>query len=478
MPPPSEDVVHAWLPAADASAPAAGVLLVWVGNNPQAELLVRHAHQLAAPAGMRWMVISVETPATLQRVPEQRRHALRALQLAESLGAATDSLNAMSVLGAVVERARQEQATMVLIGAQPSDGWFDGAGPSWLGGLADALTQRLPGVTINVVNYPADEKPAGTPRLPGWLGTRLLPQGWQLALAVVALSTLVSTVMEPYFEHANLALLYLAGVVYVALRFGRAASLLAVLGSIAAFDWMFVPPRWSLTPMDPQYYFTFAVMLVVGLLVSRLAAQAHLHQAVADTRARRAQALNDLVGRLVSARTEEAIAQALTTSVQATFGAGSALLLPDAGGRLRDPGRFCAALEGGRSELELAQRAFDEGVSGGAERQAGALYVALQGADGTLGVLAVQPLPARFGAPEERHLLNAFASQAALALELRRWSAAVRKQASQPRPSACGTRCCRACRTTSARRSPPSSARCRACCSRSTRSMPRTARCC
>ncbi|WP_140635538.1 DUF4118 domain-containing protein [Methylibium rhizosphaerae] len=412
-----------------AQARACGRLLVWVGNNPQAELLVRHAHQLANPGDQPWTVISVETPATLRRDPEPRRHAVRALQLAESLGASTDSISAMSVLSAVVDRARQEQAAMVLIGAQPSDGWFDGSGPSWLGGLADALSQRLPGVTINVINYPADENLA-PPRAQAaaMLSGRFLPQGWQLALAVVLACTGISALMEPYFERANLLLVYLAGVVYVALRFGQAASVLAVLCSILMFDWVFVPPRWSLTPMDPQYYFTFAVMLVVGLLVSRLVAQARLHSLVADARARRAQALNDLARRLVTARSEEAVGAALESSVRETFGVGSQLLLPDASGTLRDAGDSHAQVEprhapaeGQCDELAAAQQAFDEGVSTGAGCEtaplARALYVPLLGAETALGVLALHPLPAGANGPEERHLLNAFASQAALALE-------------------------------------------------------------
>ena len=86
----------------------------------------------------------------------------------------------------------------------------------------------------------------------------------------------VSDTLLPYLELASVATVYLAGVVYVALRLGQSAALLAVVGSIFAFDLMFVPPRWSLKPIDPQYYFTFLVMLVVGLLISRLAAHARL----------------------------------------------------------------------------------------------------------------------------------------------------------------------------------------------------------
>lgn len=96
-------------------------------------------------------------------------------------------------------------------------------------------------------------------------------QGWLGALLVVALCTAVSELLLPYYtERATLITLYLVGVVYVALRLGQSAALLALVASIVAFDLLVVAPRWSLVPLDPQYYFTFMVMLVVGVLICRL----------------------------------------------------------------------------------------------------------------------------------------------------------------------------------------------------------------
>ena len=53
--------------------------------------------------------------------------------------------------------------------------------------------------------------------------------------------------------------------------FNRTAT---VLGAILIFDWIFVEPRWSLKPTDPEYFFTFAITLCVGWAVSRLAVRA------------------------------------------------------------------------------------------------------------------------------------------------------------------------------------------------------------
>lgn len=254
--------------------------------------------------------------------------------------------------------------------------------------------------------------------------------GWAYALAVVLVCTGICALMTPYFDLANLIMVYLAGVVYAALRFGQSASVVAVLSSVFLFDLIFVPPRWSLNPTNTQHVFTMAVMLLVGLLISRLVAHARDQALVADERAAREHALNELARQLAVARSPEAVATGLEVAVRATFGVSSALLLPDATGQLCDPADFCKSIgeaslfpsTSGHSLLAAAQRAFDQDPHLDDTAREGValpdtLYIPLRGVSQSLGVLAIHCLPGRFHAPHQSDLLKAFANQAALALE-------------------------------------------------------------
>lgn len=62
----------------------------------------------------------------------------------------------------------------------------------------------------------------------------------------------------------------LLGVVYVATRYGRGPAIAASLASVLVFDFFFVPPYLSFAVSDAQYVLTFAVMLIIGLLISHL----------------------------------------------------------------------------------------------------------------------------------------------------------------------------------------------------------------
>ncbi len=223
------------------------------------------------------------------------------------------------------------------------------------------------------IAMPLSSPPTGSPTpRPGW-------RGWALAAAVVVLCTTVSELLSPRVDLADIIMVYLAGVVYVASRQRLAVSVAAVAASIFLFDLIFVPPRWGLNPINKSHFLTFAVMLAVGLLISRLADQARTQRLLAERRAGRAQALAALSAGLAAAPSREAIADCLAAAVRSTFGV---------------PG-------------ELVQAG---------DPAAGWLAFSVQGSGGALGTLAVRN-DGRQPTAGELELLGAFAHQAAMALE-------------------------------------------------------------
>ena len=278
--------------------------------------------------------------------------ALRALHFAQSLGATVHNDHAGNVLEAIVARVRREQASVVVLGDHVPQGWLQGLRRHWLGSIADALSARLPELTVHVIQFPAGpgarrHGSAEQVTAPGrrCAAARCAPRSWS------GLCTAISELLLPVMDLPSVVMVYMAGVVYVALRLGQAAALLSVVLSILMFDLLMVEPRWSFAPLDTQYYLTFVVMLIVGVLISRLVARASLQAELAEARARRAQALSELARHLVSAHSAKDIGAGLAQAVQTTFGVSSALLLA---GRTRPlagpPGAFCSA-----EELQQAQ---------------------------------------------------------------------------------------------------------------------------
>src|SRR5438132_4203829 len=98
------------------------------------------------------------------------------------------------------------------------------------------------------------------------MGSSTRWSGYLWAVGAVAMCTAAGFAMTARFDLVNIAMVYLLAVVYVALRYSRGAAVFTSILSIAAFDFLFVPPQGTFTVDDVQYLLTFAIMLAGALV--------------------------------------------------------------------------------------------------------------------------------------------------------------------------------------------------------------------
>lgn len=121
-------------------------------------------------------------------------------------------------------------------------------------------------------------------------------------------------------DTASVVLLFLLAVVLAAARFGRGPALLAAGASVFLLNVVFVPPRYSLDVADERFFFTFGVMLVVGLVVGQLTAGLRAQAQAARSREHRMASLYDISRELGGALTAEQVAQAVERFARAELG--------------------------------------------------------------------------------------------------------------------------------------------------------------
>lgn len=107
-------------------------------------------------------------------------------------------------------------------------------------------------------------------RYSGRMDARRTWIGYAWAAATAAACTAIGLAMDPQFDLVNIAMVYMLGVVVMALRHYRGAAIATATLCVGAFDYLFVPPRGTFTVDDVQYLLTFAIMVVVALVISRL----------------------------------------------------------------------------------------------------------------------------------------------------------------------------------------------------------------
>ncbi|MCC7198731.1 MAG: sensor histidine kinase KdpD [Gammaproteobacteria bacterium] len=391
--------------------------LVGVGPDDQGEELVRFGKRFADALDAEWIVVAVETPPLLRLGETERDRRIEVLRLAESLGAETVTLDGPTAASALLQYARTRKVTRIVVG----DPKRRGLQALWRRSTVAELLSHARGMDISVIAQ--REKPMATTARSA---SRLEPPeahwdryGW--AAAITAACTGLTLLMNPFFSATNLVMIYLLGAAIAGLRLGRGPAALTAVLNIASFNFFFVPPRLTFAVSDAQYLVTFAVMLAVAMTIATLMANVRMQTRIAGARERRTALLYAMSRELAGTRGAANMVHAAIRHVGETFDSQTAVLLPDAHGRVHgSPTDVETAFAA--PDLSIGQWVFDHGRPAGlgtdALPGAPAIYLPLAGSERTLGVLAVLPSNRRrVLLPEQRHLLETFAGQIALAIE-------------------------------------------------------------
>ena len=372
-------------------------VLVCVRPNPESGRLVRAARRLATRLRAEWILAWVESPGQPPLSAAERQHLAAAFELAEQLGAETTTVSGASVPEAVLRLARERNVSQIVVGKPGRPGWRG----FWRGSLVDAIVRDSGDLDVYIVS---GEEGTGAPA-PAAPVQRSLARGYLEAALVVLVASGASWALLGRFDKLNLVMLYLLGVVFVATRHGRGPSAFAAVASVLAFDFFFVPPHLTFVVSDTQYLVSFAVMLVVGLLVSTLGARVRDAAEFARQRERRTQALSALVRDLAGPRDPREIAATGARHVSELMRCAAVLYLPAPGAGpapspvpglepVADP---VPAFARDPRELAVAQWAFDHRQAAGADTDTlpagAALYEPLVSGDESLGVLGIELPP-------------------------------------------------------------------------------------
>ena len=394
--------------------PAGERLLVCVSPSPMSSRLVRATRRMASSLKSPWTAVYVETPASARMSPADRERLAANMHLAEQLGGATAILSGHDVAEEVVTYARGRNVTKIIVGKPRQSRLRE----FFRGSYVYELTRRCGDIDVYVIS--GDSEASAAPAAPLTRApVAQLPYVYA-ALGVVA-CTAIGWLMFHHFAATNIVMVYLLGVLGVALWFGRGPSILASVLGVAAFDFFFVPPYLTFAVEDTEYLFTFAVMLVTGVVISTLTARLRFQAEAARRRERRASSLYEMSRQFTASEDLAAIVQSGGTHVAAAADAEVCVLLPDAKQQLVAYHAGPRTFKPSERDEAVAQWVMKHGQMAGFGTStlpgADASYLPLEASRVPLGVLGVRPSPGktRFDT-EQLHLLETLADLLALAI--------------------------------------------------------------
>jgi two-component system sensor histidine kinase KdpD len=244
-----------------------------------------------------------------------------------------------------------------------------------------------------------------------------VPISVAVGVAAVGVATLISWVGLDHRHLTDVVMVYLLGVVVVAMRFNHVASLVAAALGVAAFDFFFTTPYFSLAVDDKRLFLTFTIMLALAVLISTLAERIRRGTAIAVERELRTSTLYAMTRELSTASSQEEIVRVSRRHLRRIFGADVSVFLAAGDGALRE---VDSLTEADPPVVARARAVFAGTAPAERPRPADPMTcVLLRGSKESLGVVVLRASAGTVPSfdPAGRDVLEALAGQTALALE-------------------------------------------------------------
>ena len=237
-------------------------VVVAVTGGPESETLVRRASRIASKSSAELMVVHVIRGDGLAGVSENRMTKIR--DLANSLDASVHTVVGDDVPTALLDFARENNATQLVIGTSRRPRWariFDeGIGPT--------IVERSGKIDVHMVTHEESKRGLHVGslaprerRVASWLAAVIVPS---LICAVTV------TLLDRYLNNAGESALFFVGVLFVGLFGGVAPAILSAVLSGLLLNYYLTAPRHSFTIAEPNSAITELVLMMIAVAVAVL----------------------------------------------------------------------------------------------------------------------------------------------------------------------------------------------------------------
>ncbi|MCW2800905.1 MAG: histidine kinase [Aeromicrobium sp.] len=271
-------------------------LVVAVTGGPETEVLLRRASRIASrTGGGQWMALYVTRGDGLVQMDPARLHKLHAMT--EDMGGTFHTVLGDDAATAILDFARAENATQVIIGASRRGRLSTLANP----GVGEIVIAESGDIDVHIVTHDLARRKNGNVRSSPRLGRRRLAYGY--ALGVVGPLVLAGLLLlTPDFHGLPTeSMLFMGLVVATALVGGLRPAVLTSFISGFCLNYFFTPPLHTLTVASGENAFALVLFVVVAIAVSSVVDLAARRTAQAEKASAEADALTVLSHSLLHA---------------------------------------------------------------------------------------------------------------------------------------------------------------------------------
>lgn len=256
---------------------------VAVTGGPESETLVRRASRIASKSSAELMIVHVVRGDGLSGVSAPQMGKVR--DLASSLGATVHTVVGDDVPKALLDFAREVNATQLVIGTSRRSRWARILDE----GIGAVIVQDSGKIDVHMVTH---EEAGRGPALRSAAPNRRRLISWLAAVVVPsALCAVTALFLDDYLKIPGETALFFVGVLFVALLGGIAPAAFSAVLSGLLLNYFLTDPRHTFTIAEPDAAVTEVVLLLMAVAVAALVDRAAGRQREARQASREAELL-------------------------------------------------------------------------------------------------------------------------------------------------------------------------------------------
>jgi two-component system sensor histidine kinase KdpD len=271
-------------------------VVVALTGAPSGDDLIRRAARMASRSRGELLGVHVQSDDGLSGpmggALDRQRHLL------EELGGRYHEVVGSDVARSLVQFAKAENATQLVLGASRRSRWAELARGSV---ITPVVREAAGALDVHVISTDSAAEGSASLRTPAWFRLAPLSRGRQFAglvLAIVGLP-LLTFVLSQFRSHLgfqNALLIFLLFVVATTTTGGLWPGLVASVGGFLLLNWFFAPPIHTFTIGNTRDLLALIVFLVIAGVISALVNQVERRAADATRASARANALGHMAG--------------------------------------------------------------------------------------------------------------------------------------------------------------------------------------
>lgn len=243
-------------------------LLVAVGPSPFSSYLIKWTKKTAFNMKADWIAVNIENSKELTK--EQKNMLNKNIDLARQLGARIITIADENIVKGIIRTAKEYNVSQVVVGKP----LFFNVKKLLQQSITDRLIRESGDIDVYVVTAPGAAEKLKYPKLKRFKSLMNTKEKIGI-LSFLLVITLIGELLQNVISYWGVSLLYLLYIIFISSFYSRTASLFVSILSGLIWNYLFIPPKYTLLISKPEDFMMYLVFFIVALVTGNLTSKLH-----------------------------------------------------------------------------------------------------------------------------------------------------------------------------------------------------------